>query len=53
MLKLYWVTKHVKILENKAMNKVINDAHDLSLLLTEHQCIEIMIRLMLINLLLN
>ncbi len=35
-LKLYWVMRHAKVLENEAINKMINDAHDLSLLLTEH-----------------
>jgi hypothetical protein len=43
------MTKHAKVLENEAMNKMIDDAHDLSLSLTEHQCIEIMTRLMLIQ----
>jgi len=28
--------KHAEVLENKVMNKMIDDAHDLSLLLTEH-----------------
>jgi len=28
--------KHAKILENEAMNKMIDDAHNLSLSLTEH-----------------
>ncbi len=35
-LKLHWVTRHVKILKNEVMNKMTDDAHDLSLLLTEH-----------------
>jgi len=43
------VTKHAEVLENKAMNKMIDDAHDLSLLLTECQRIEVMMRLMLIQ----
>jgi len=30
------VTKHAEVLENKVMNKMIDDAHDLSLSLTEH-----------------
>ncbi len=34
---------------NKAMNKMINDAYDLSLLLTKHQRIKVMTRLMLIQ----
>ncbi len=49
MLKLYWVTKHAKVLKNEAMNKIINDAHDLSLLLTEHQCTEVMTKLTFIQ----
>jgi len=28
--------KHAEVLENEVMNKMIDDAHDLSLLLTEH-----------------
>jgi len=28
--------KYAEVLENEAMNKMIDDAHDLSLLLTEH-----------------
>ncbi len=36
MLKLHWIARHAKVLENEAMNKMIDDAHDLSLLLTEH-----------------
>ncbi len=35
-LKLHWVMKYAEVLENEAMNKMIDDAHDLSLLLTEH-----------------
>ncbi len=35
-LKLHWMMKHAKILENEAMNKMIDDAHNLSLSLTEH-----------------
>ncbi len=49
MLKLHWVTKHAEVLKNEAMNKMINDAHDLSLLLTEHQRTEVMMRLTLIQ----
>ncbi len=48
MLKLHWIAKYAEVLENKAMNKMIDDAHNLSLLLTEHQYIEVMMRLMLI-----
>jgi len=40
--------RHAEVLENEVMNKMIDDAHDLSLLLTEHQCTEVMTRLMLI-----
>ena len=36
MLKLHWVTSHAEILENEVMNKVTDNAHDLSLLLIEH-----------------
>jgi len=43
------VIKHAEVLENEAMNKMIDDAYDLSLLLTEHQCIEVMMKLMLIQ----
>ncbi len=48
-LKLHWVMKHAEVLKNKAMNKMINDAHNLSLLLTEYQRTEVMMRLMLIQ----
>ena len=48
MLKLYWVTKHAEVLENKMINKIIDDVHDLSLLLIEYQCIEVIMRLTLI-----
>ncbi len=41
--------RHAKVLENEVMNKMIDNAHDLSLLLTEHQCTEVMTRLMLIQ----
>jgi len=41
--------KHAEVLENEAMNKMIDDAHDLFLLLIEHQCTEVMTRLMLIQ----
>jgi len=30
------VTKHAKVLENEAADKMINDAHKLSLLLIKH-----------------
>jgi len=41
--------RHAEVLENEVMNKIIDDAHDLSLLLTEHQCIEVMMKLTLIQ----
>jgi len=43
------MTRHAKVLENEVMNKMIDDTHDLSLLLTEHQCTEVMMKLMLIQ----
>ncbi len=49
MLKLHWVTRYAEILENEVMNKMIDDAYDLSLLLTEFQCTEVATRLMLIQ----
>jgi len=30
------MTKYAEVLENEEMNKMIDDAHDLSLLFTEH-----------------
>ena len=41
--------KHAEILKNEAMNKMIDDAHNLSLLLTEHQRTEVITRLMFIQ----
>jgi len=41
--------RHAEVLKNEAINKMIDDAHDLSLLLTEHQHIEVMMRLILIQ----
>jgi len=41
--------RHAEVLENEVMNKMTDDAHDLSLLLTEHQRIEVITRLMLIQ----
>jgi len=41
--------KHAEVLENEVMNKMIDDAHDLSLLLTKCQRTEVMMRLMLIQ----
>jgi len=41
--------RHAEVLENEAMNKMIDDAYDLSLLLIEHQRIEVMTRLTLIQ----
>jgi len=31
------MTKYTEVLENEAANKMIDDAHELSLLLIEHQ----------------
>ena len=36
MLKLHWMMRHTKVLKNEEMNKMTDDAHDLSLLFTEH-----------------
>jgi len=36
------VTKHAEVLENEAANKMTDDAHELSLLLIEHQRTEMM-----------
>jgi len=41
--------KYAEVLENKAINKMTDDAHDLSLSLTEHQRTEVMTRLTLIQ----
>jgi len=41
--------RHAKVLKNKVMNKMIDDTHDLSLLLTEHQRTEVTMKLMLIQ----
>ncbi len=41
--------KHAEVLENKVMNKIIDNVHDLSLLLTEHQRTKVIIRLTLIQ----
>ncbi len=49
MLKLHWVMKYTEVLENEVMNKMTDDAHNLSLLLIKHQCIEVMMRLTLIQ----
>ncbi len=49
MLKLHWVTEYAEVLENKAANKMIDDAYELSLLLIKHQRTEIMMRLTLIQ----
>ncbi len=43
------MTRHAEVLENEAINKMTDDAHNLSLLLTEHQHTEMMIRLTLIQ----
>ncbi len=49
MLKLHWVTEHAEIFENEAANKMINDVHELSLSLIEHQRTEMITRLTLIQ----
>jgi len=36
------MTKHAEVFENEAADKMTDDAHELSLLLIEHQCIEMM-----------
>jgi len=36
------VTKYAEVLENEAVNKMTDDVHELSLLLIEHQRIEMM-----------
>jgi len=36
------MTKYAEVLENKAANKMTDDAHKLFLLLIDHQCIEMM-----------
>jgi len=41
--------RHAEVLKNEVMNKMIDDAHDLSLLLTERQRTEVMTRLTLIQ----
>ncbi len=41
--------RHAEVLENEAMNKMTDDAHDLSLSLTEHQRTEVITRLTLIQ----
>jgi len=41
--------RHAEVLENEVMNKMTDNAHDLSLLLTEQQRIEVITRLMLIQ----
>jgi len=48
-LKLHWVTRHAEVLENEATNKMTDDAHDLSLSLTERQRTEVTTRLTLIQ----
>ncbi len=40
-LKLHWVTRHARMLENEVINKMIDDAHKLSLSLIEHQRMKI------------
>jgi len=48
-LKLHWVTKHAKVFKNEAADKMIDDAHELSLSLIKHQCIKMITWLMLIQ----
>jgi len=36
------VTEYAEVLENEAVNKMTDDVHELSLLLIEHQRIEMM-----------
>ena len=43
------MTKYAKVLENEAINKMIDDVHDLSLLLTKCQRTEVMTRLTFIQ----
>jgi hypothetical protein len=43
------VTEYAEVLENEAADKMIDDAYKLSLLLIEHQRIEIMTQLTLIQ----
>jgi len=43
------VTKHAEVLENKAADKMIDDVHELFLLLIEHQRTEMMMQLTLIQ----
>jgi len=41
--------RYAEVLKNEAMNKMIDNAHDLSLSLTEHQRTKVMMRLTLIQ----
>ncbi len=41
--------RYAEVLENEAMNKMIDDAHNLSLSLIKYQCIEVITRLILIQ----
>jgi len=43
------VTEHAEVFENEAADKMIDDVHELSLLLIEHQRTEMMTRLTLIQ----
>jgi len=43
------VIKHAEVLENEAANKMIDDVHELSLLLIEHQRTEMTTQLTLIQ----
>jgi len=43
------MTEYAEVLKNEAADKMIDDVHELSLLLIEHQCTEMMTRLTLIQ----
>jgi len=48
-LKLHWMTEHAEVFKNEAADKMIDDAHELSLSLIEHQRTEMTTRLTLIQ----
>ncbi len=48
-LKLHWVTRHARMLKNKAIDKMIDDVHKLSLSLIKHQRTKIVTWLTLIQ----
>ncbi len=43
------MTEHAEVFENKVADKMIDDVHELSLLLIKHQRTEMMMKLMLIQ----